>query len=91
MRQIAAGTRTLSRPCCQRRHIAYQPISAGSIRFAHLTTAHSPDPGSTGHHARSRHLMGPHQPLLTPVTPGWGHARQHSLEEGNNERQSRSD
>jgi hypothetical protein len=39
----------------------------------------------------SRHPLGPHQPPLTRVTPGWGHARQHTLEEGNNERQSRSD
>jgi hypothetical protein len=39
----------------------------------------------------SKHPDGTAQRPLTPVIPGWGHARQHSLEEGNNERQSRSD
>jgi hypothetical protein len=87
-----------TRPCSRRRHIAYQPHRGrnhqhvGASRFRDID-----DRALAGlrahpavHHAAGT-LMGPHQPLLTPATPGWSHARQHSLEEGNNERQSRSD
>jgi hypothetical protein len=83
-----------SRPCSPRRHIAYQShrgrnhrhVGASRFRAIDDRALARPLARPAVHHAAGT-LMGP----APTATPGWSHARQHSVEEGNNERQSRSD
>jgi len=69
-------------------------LSAVQPEAAHRVSAHNayqPIEGRTTYTTRQAPYGAAPTARLTRVAPGWGHARQHSLEEGNNERQSRSD
>ena len=82
MRQIAAGMRTLpgraARGCTSR----ISPVAARTSDARArpdsqiLTTARSPDPGVIRRFTlQQAPCWGRRQPLLTPITPEWGHSR----------------